>query len=113
MIKVGIIGATGYGGGELVRLLAFHPAAKVTAVTSRSYIGKAYSEVFENFRHHEELMLQEEHIETMARDCDMLFLTLPHGVASGKITEYVLQKTRVIDFGADFRISDADIYEKW
>jgi N-acetyl-gamma-glutamyl-phosphate reductase len=113
MIKVGVIGATGYGGGELMRLLAFHPAAKVTAVTSRSSIGRAYSEVFENFRHHEELVLQEEHIESMARDCDVIFLALPHGAASGKITRQILQKTRIIDFGADFRLSDADVYEKW
>jgi N-acetyl-gamma-glutamyl-phosphate reductase len=113
MIKVGVIGATGYAGEELVRLLASHPAAKVSAVTSRSYIGKAYSEVFENFRHQEDLVLQEEHIESMAEQCDVIFLALPHGVASGKVTKQVLERARVIDFGADFRLSDPDVYEKW
>ncbi|MDR1913586.1 MAG: N-acetyl-gamma-glutamyl-phosphate reductase [Clostridiales bacterium] len=113
MIKVGIIGATGYGGGELVRLLAFHPAAKVHAVTSRSYIGKAYSEVFENFRHEEELVLQEENMDSIAKECDVVFLALPHGIASQKVTKDLLRKTKIIDFGADFRLSDADAYEKW
>ena len=113
MIKAGIIGATGYGGGELVRLLGFHPAAKVHAVTSRSYIGKAYHEVFANFTHHEELFLQEENIEAMAKECDVIFLVLPHGVASEKVTESLLKRVRIIDFGPDFRISDASVYEKW
>ncbi|MDR1559533.1 MAG: N-acetyl-gamma-glutamyl-phosphate reductase [Clostridiales bacterium] len=113
MIKAGIIGATGYGGGELVRLLGLHPAAKVRAVTSRSYIGKAYHEVFANFSHHEELYLQEENIEAMAKKCDVIFLALPHGVASEKVTEALLKRVRVIDFGADFRISDVSVYEKW
>ncbi|MDR1644124.1 MAG: N-acetyl-gamma-glutamyl-phosphate reductase [Clostridiales bacterium] len=113
MIKVGIIGATGYGGAELVRLLAFHPAAKVFAATSRSYIGKSYSEVFENFRHEEELVLQEENLALIAKKCDVVFLALPHGIASKKVTKEVLQDTRIIDFGADFRLKDVDSYEQW
>ncbi|MDR1537306.1 MAG: N-acetyl-gamma-glutamyl-phosphate reductase [Clostridiales bacterium] len=113
MIKVGVIGATGYGGAELVRLLAFHPAAKVVAATSRSYIGRSYSEVFENFRHEEELVLQEENINAIAKQCDVVFIALPHGVASQKVTEEILNCTRIIDFGADFRLKDPDVYEKW
>ncbi|MDR3238750.1 MAG: N-acetyl-gamma-glutamyl-phosphate reductase [Clostridiales bacterium] len=113
MIKVGVIGATGYGGGELVRLLAFHPAAKVRVVTSRSYIGKAYHEVFENFRHDEDLMVQEENIAAIAKECDAVFLALPHGAASRMVTEDLLRQTRIIDFGADFRLSDPAVYEKW
>ena len=113
MIKAGIIGATGYGGGELVRLLGFHPAAKVRAVTSRSYIGKAYDEVFANFNRYEDLYLQEENIEEMAKECDVIFLVLPQGVASEKVKEHLLNRVRIIDFGADFRLSDASVYEKW
>ena len=113
MIKAGIIGATGYGGGELVRLLGFHPAAKVRAVTSRSYIGKAYEEVFANFRRQEDLYLEEENIEAMAKECDVIFLVLPQGVASEKVKAHLLSRARIIDFGADFRLSDASVYEKW
>jgi len=113
MIKAGIIGATGYSGGELVRLLGLHPAAKVQAATSRSYIGKTYNEVFANFNRYEELYLQEENIETMANECDVIFVALPHGIASERVTASILKHTRIIDFGPDFRISDASVYEKW
>ncbi len=112
MIKTGIIGATGYAGSELVRILASHPNVKITTITSQSYKGKNYGEIYENFRHIEKVC-EEENIEEMAEKCDVIFLALPHGVASGKVTKEILDKTKIIDLGADFRLQDAKVYEKW
>ena len=100
MIKVGIIGATGYAGSELVTM------------TSQSYAGQEYKEVYSNYSHLD-YVCEEEHIEEMAEKCDVIFLALPHGVASKKINADILSKTKIIDLGADFRIQDVDVYEKW
>lgn len=113
MIKAGIIGATGYAGSELVRLLTSHPQAEVKVITSQSYTGKKYNEVYESYRHNEELVCAEENIEKMAEICDVIFLALPHGVASKKVTEAVLSKAKVIDLGADYRLQNVEVYEKW
>jgi len=112
MIQVGIVGATGYVGSELLRLLYGHPQAKVVAASSQSYAGQPYGAVFESFRH-VPLLCQPENLEEMAESCDVVFLALPHGLASGKVTRAILQKTKVIDMGADFRLKDAAVYEEW
>jgi N-acetyl-gamma-glutamyl-phosphate reductase len=111
-IKVGIIGATGYAGSELVRLITQHHEAELVALTSQSYAGKDYAEVYSNYTH-KDYICEEEHIEELADKCDVIFLALPHGVASKKITEDILKKCKIIDLGADFRLQDVEVYEKW
>lgn len=112
MIKAGIIGATGYAGNELVRLLTQHPQVQVHTLSSHSYAGKDFSEVYESYRH-KDYTCEEENIEKMADECDIIFLALPHGIASKKISEEILSKTKVIDLGADFRLQNIETYEKW
>jgi len=112
MIKAGIIGATGYAGSELVRILISHPKAEITTITSQSYKGQNYGDIYENFRNIEKVC-EEENIEQMADRCDVIFLALPHGVASKKVTKKILEKTKIIDLGADFRLQDPNIYEEW
>lgn len=113
MIKAAIVGATGYAGNELVRILMQHPEVKINALTAHSYVGKPFDEVYENYREINEMICGEMDMEKLADENDVIFMALPHGVASKVVTESVLSKAKVIDFGADFRIKDADIYEKW
>ena len=112
MIQAGIIGATGYAGSELVRLLQAHPEVNIHTITSQSYAGKPYGEVFENYRH-EAFICEEENLAEMAEACDVIFLALPHGVASKKVTPEILAKTKIVDLGADFRLKDIDVYREW
>ncbi len=112
MIKAGIIGATGYAGQELVRLITQHPQAELACLTSQSYAGKDYAEVYSGYSHLS-YACEEEDIEKMADVCDVIFLALPHGVASKKINNGILERTKIIDLGADFRLQDIDVYEKW
>ena len=113
MIKAGVIGATGYAGNELVRLLMQHPEVELKTVTSQRYIGKEFSEVYESYREINTLVCEEEDIEKMAEECDVVFLALPHGVAAKKVTKEILEKTVIIDFGADFRLQSVKDYEQW
>ena len=99
-------------GSELVRLITQHPKAELVTMTSQSYAGQEYKEVYSNYSHLD-YVCEEEHIEEMAEKCDVIFLALPHGVASKKINADILSKTKIIDLGADFRIQDVDVYEKW
>jgi len=112
MIKAGIIGATGYVGGELARLLNYHPQAEVAVLASRSGDGGLYGAVARNFKHTDYVCCGDK-IEEVAEKCDVVFLALPHGEAVKTVTESVLKKTKIIDLGADFRLKDVAVYEKW
>lgn len=113
MIKVGVIGATGYVGSELVRLLKGHKDVEIKHITSHSYVGQKLQDIYENYRDVLDLECEEQDIEKIAETVDVLFIALPHGIASGEINESILSKTKVIDIGADYRLKDKDIYESW
>lgn len=113
MIKVGIIGSTGYAGGELVRILTQHKEAEVVWYGSRSYVDKRYSEVFGNFTKIVDATCLEENMEELAEQVDVIFTATPQGLCSSLITEEILQKVKIIDLSADFRIKDVATYEAW
>ncbi|MCT4596271.1 MAG: N-acetyl-gamma-glutamyl-phosphate reductase [Vallitalea sp.] len=113
MIKAGIIGSTGYAGQELMRLLMQHPECQPQVITSKTYKNNKYENVYGNFMNITSLECIEDEIDKLANDTDVLFIALPHGIASNKISESILSKTKVIDLGADFRIKDVSTYEDW
>ncbi len=113
MIKVSVVGASGYVGQELVRLLHKHPHVALHRITSRSHAGQRYSQVYGSFCQQYEQEFEEVDLEELAEESDAVFIALPHGVASGLVTRAILEKTRVIDMGADFRLQDAGLYEEW
>lgn len=113
MIKAGIIGSTGYVGTELVRLLKNHKDVEIKHITSHSYVGRKYDSIYENYRGKFDMECEEQDLEKIAEAVDVLFIALPHGIASREITESILKKTKVIDIGADYRLKDQDVYEDW
>lgn len=113
MINVGIAGSTGYVGSDLLRILRKHKDVNIKSITSKSYVGKKYDEIYENFRGKIDLECEEQNILEMSKSVDVMFLALPHGISSFEIKEEVLKNTKVIDIGADFRLSDVDIYQEW
>ena len=112
MIKVGIIGAAGYSGGELVRLLLNHPTAKIKAVTSRSLAGKAFSETFPHFRGLIDLDFVSPDDPSIF-ECNVIFFATPHGTAMIEARRLLEKGIKVIDLSADFRIKDPALFEKW
>ncbi len=113
MVKVGIIGSTGYAGQELVRILLQHPEAEIVWYGSKSYIDKKYSEVFANMFEIVDDICMGENIEELAGKADIIFTATPQGLCSSLVSENILNKTRIIDLSADFRIKDIEKYEKW
>jgi N-acetyl-gamma-glutamyl-phosphate reductase len=113
MIKVGIIGSTGYAGQELTRILLQHPEVDLVSSTSHSYAGKNYDQIYHNFKDIHSEKCCEENIEKMAEELDLIFISLPHGIASKKVSEDILKKTRIIDIGADYRLKNKNTYKKW
>jgi len=113
MINAGIIGATGYAGQELIRLLFNHEQVNIKYLSSHTYHGKKISEIYPNFYGLLDNELVDMDADQMAMSCDIIFFALPHGLTSKQISENILNTTRVIDLGADFRLKDQAIYEKW
>ena len=109
-IKVSIAGASGYTGGELIRILLFHPNVTIQQVTSERFYGKFVSKVHPNLRKRTELKFCG--IDELT-SCDVLFLCLPHGQSQEKINFYREIGTKIIDLSADFRLDSADRYKKW
>ncbi len=113
MIKAGIIGATGYAGNELVRLLLGHKEVELKYLASRNYAGKPFSSLFGNFYGFIEVDCDYVNLDEMAGEVDVIFTATPQGYLSGLLTEEILEKARFIDLSADYRLKDVAVYEKW
>ncbi|QUI23927.1 N-acetyl-gamma-glutamyl-phosphate reductase [Vallitalea pronyensis] len=113
MIKAGIIGASGYAGQELMRLLVQHPECEIEAITSKTYKDKSFHQIYGNFMGITSKSCQALDMAHMAKEVDVLFIALPHGIASNQLTASILKDTKVIDLGADYRLKSQATYEKW
>ncbi len=112
MIKVGVVGGTGYTGVELLRLLAAHPDVEVQCITSRSEAGKPVSELFPNLRGHLDLQFVEPDPESLGA-CDLVFFATPNGIAMTMAKQLLNAGVRLIDLAADFRLRDAQLWQTW
>ena len=112
MIRIGIVGGTGYTGVELLRLLTMHREARVDVITSRAEEGKAVTELFPSLRGHYDLKFSAPDSAALEA-CDVVFFATPHGVAQSMMSELFASGTRVIDLSADFRIRDVSVWEQW
>ena len=113
MVKVGIIGATGYAGNELVRILMGHKETEIKWYGSRSYIDKKYAEVYRNMFEIVEDVCKDDKLEELAGMADVIFTATPQGFLAGVLNEDILAKTKVIDLSADFRLKNVETYETW
>ena len=112
-IKAGIIGATGYAGNELVRILMGHKEVEIKWYGSRSYIDKKYAEVYQNMFEIVDDVCLDDNMDELASQVDVIFTATPQGFLAGVLTEDILNKVKIIDLSADFRIKDVSVYEKW
>ncbi|MCH5266476.1 MAG: N-acetyl-gamma-glutamyl-phosphate reductase [Lachnospiraceae bacterium] len=113
MIKAGIIGATGYAGQELVRLLLQHREAEIVWYGSRSYVEQTFSSVFGNVFQIVEDVCKSDDLQELSREADVIFTATPQGYLAGVLDEDILNNCRVIDLSADYRIKDVSVYEEW
>ena len=113
MIKAGIIGATGYAGGELVRILTGHKDAEIKWYGSRSYIDRKYAEVYQNMFQIVDAVCMDDNMKELASQVDVIFTATPQGLCASLVNEEILSKTKIIDLSADFRLKDVKVYEEW
>jgi len=112
VIKVGIIGGTGYTGAELLRLLTGHPNVEIAAVTSRSNQGELVSDIYPNLRGIVDVPFVTPELNNLS-GCDVVFFATPHGVAQSSVPSFLAAGIKVIDLSADFRLRDQSVWEKW
>jgi len=112
VIKIGIVGGTGYTGVELLRILAVHPEVEVKCITSRSEAGMPVADMYPNLRGHFDLAFSEPDPVVLSQ-CDLVFFATPHGVAMRMMPELMKSGVRVVDLSADFRIKDLDVWSRW
>ena len=113
MIKAGIIGATGYAGAELVRILLRHPDVEIVWYGSRSYVEQPYADIYRNmFKLVEEKCLDDD-LDTLAKEADVIFTATPQGYLAGVMTDELLDQVKFVDLSADYRLTDVHIYEEW
>lgn len=112
-VKIGVLGANGYTGFELIRLLVRHPHAKIVYLGSRSFKGKDYAEIYPHFAGLDLPKCDDKALGEIANECDCVFTATPQGFCMSEISRAVLEKTKIIDLSADFRLKNAEIYEKY
>jgi len=112
-LPVAVLGATGYAGIELLRILLRHPRVRLTAVTSQQYAGKRVSEIYPSLAGKCDLALEELRVEKIAASCDLAFAALPHETSMDVVAGLLRQGNRVIDLSADFRLHDPETYQRW
>lgn len=113
MYKIGIVGASGYTGVELARLLANHPEVELAVATSRQYAGQKLSDVYPNLRGLTDIVLEDVEIEDLVDRADLFFTAVPHQTAMNIVPAFLAAGKKVVDLSADFRIDDAEVYEAW
>lgn len=113
MIKAGIIGATGYAGNELVRLLLGHKDAEIVWYGSRSHINEEYAKVYRNMFRLVDEKCMDDNMEALAEEADVIFTATPQGYCASVLNENILSKAKIIDLSADYRIKDVKTYEDW
>ena len=113
MIKAGIIGSTGYAGNELVRLLMGHKDAEIVWYGSRSYIDKKYSDVYRNMFEIVDEKCLDDNMDELAEKADVIFTATPQGLCASLVNDDILNKVKIIDLSADFRLKDVSVYEQW
>ena len=113
MIRAGIIGSTGYAGGELVRLLLGHKDTEIKWYGSRSYIDQKYADVYRNMFRLVEDVCKDDDLQKLAEEVDVIFTATPQGFLASVLDERILSRVKVIDLSADYRIKDVSVYEKW
>ncbi|MCA1797368.1 MAG: N-acetyl-gamma-glutamyl-phosphate reductase, partial [Geobacteraceae bacterium] len=113
MLKVAVIGATGYTGVELIRLLLRHPQVKITTLSSRQYAGEEIAHVFPSLAGHIDTVCEELDLDALTQDADVVFTAVPHKTAMDVVPDLLKRGVRVIDLSADFRLHDVAVYEQW
>lgn len=113
MIKVGIIGATGYAGNELVRLLLGHSEAQIEWFGSRSYIDQKYADIYRNVFQLVDAKCMDDNMEELADRVDVIFTATPQGLCASLVNDKILSKVKIVDLSADFGLKNVDVYEQW
>ena len=113
MIKVGIIGSTGYAGGELARILLQRDDVEIKWYGSKSYVDQKYASIYQNMFQIVDDTCMEENMEELGNLVDVIFTATPQGLCASLVNEELLSKVKIIDLSADFRIKDVAVYEKW
>jgi N-acetyl-gamma-glutamyl-phosphate reductase len=112
-LQVGIVGASGYGGVQLVRLLQDHPAVEITYLGGEKTAGKKFAELYPHLAHAVDLTIEPVDVDTIASRCQVVFLSLPNGLACELVPQLLAKGCRVLDLSADYRFNDLDLYTQW